>query len=69
MSIEGDQVTMDWTGCDPAPIASWGFARPALQSATYDGTMHCFPELDPARRAPGAADRSGPGLTYMAVSN
>jgi N-methylhydantoinase B len=47
MSIEGDQVTMDWTGCDPAPIASWGFARPALQSATYDGTMHCFPELAP----------------------
>jgi N-methylhydantoinase B len=47
MTIEGDHVTMDWTGCDPAPIASWGFARPALQSATYDGTMHCFPELAP----------------------
>ena len=47
MTIEGDQVTMDWTGCDPAPIASWGFARPALQSATFDGTMHCFPELAP----------------------
>jgi N-methylhydantoinase B len=47
MTIAGDQVTMDWTGCDPAPIASWGFARPALQSATYDGTMHCFPELAP----------------------
>lgn len=47
MTIDGDQVTMDWTGCDPAPIASWGFARPALQSASYDGTMHCFPELAP----------------------
>ena len=47
MTIDGDQVTMDWTGCDPAPVASWGFARPALQSATYDGTMHCFPELAP----------------------
>jgi N-methylhydantoinase B len=47
MTIDGDQVTMDWTGCDPAPIASWGFARPALQSATFDGTMHCFPELAP----------------------
>jgi N-methylhydantoinase B len=47
MTIDGDQATMDWTGCDPAPIASWGFARPALQSATYDGTMHCFPELAP----------------------
>jgi N-methylhydantoinase B len=47
MTIDGDQVTVDWTGCDPAPVASWGFARPALQSATYDGTMHCFPELAP----------------------
>jgi N-methylhydantoinase B len=47
MTIEGDQVTMDWTGCDPAPIASWGFARPALLSASFDGTMHCFPELAP----------------------
>jgi N-methylhydantoinase B len=47
MTIEGDQVTVDWRGCDPAPVASWGFARPALQSAVYDGTMHCFPELAP----------------------
>jgi len=47
MTIEGDQVTVDWTDCDPAPVASWGFARPALQSAVYDGTMHCFPELAP----------------------
>ena len=47
MTIEGDQVTVDWTECGPAPIASWGFARPALQSAVYDGTMHCFPELAP----------------------
>jgi N-methylhydantoinase B len=47
MTIAGDQVTLDWTGSGPAPLASWGFARPALQSATYDGTMHCFPELAP----------------------
>jgi N-methylhydantoinase B len=47
LTIEDDSVTVDWTGCDPAPIASWGFARPALQSAVYDGTMHCFPELAP----------------------
>jgi len=47
MTIDGDQVTFDWTDCGPAPIASWGFARPALLSATYDGTMHCFPELAP----------------------
>jgi N-methylhydantoinase B len=47
MTIDGDTVKVDWTGCGPAPIASWGFARPALQSAVYDGTMHCFPELAP----------------------
>lgn len=47
MTISGDQVTVDWTDCGPAPIASWGFARPALQSAVYDGTMHCFSELAP----------------------
>jgi N-methylhydantoinase B len=47
MTIDGDDVTMDWTECGPAPIASWGFARPALLSATFDGTMHCFPELAP----------------------
>ncbi len=47
MTIDGDQATLDWSECDPAPVASWGFARPALLSATYDGTMHCFPELAP----------------------
>ncbi len=47
MTIEGDQVTFDWTDSDPAPAASWGFARPALLSANFDGTMHCFPELAP----------------------
>jgi N-methylhydantoinase B len=47
MTIAGDQVTLDWSDSGPAPLASWGFARPALQSATYDGTMHCFPELAP----------------------
>ncbi len=47
MTIDGDQVTIDWSNCGPAPKASWGFARPALLSATFDGTMHCFPELAP----------------------
>jgi N-methylhydantoinase B len=47
LTIQGDQASFDWTDCDPAPVASWGFARPALLSATYDGTMHCFPELAP----------------------
>jgi N-methylhydantoinase B len=45
--IEGDQATLDFTDSDDAPIGSWGFARPALLSAAYDGTMHCFPELTP----------------------
>jgi N-methylhydantoinase B len=47
MTIAGDQATLDWSESDPAPVASWGFARPALLSASYDGTMHCFPELAP----------------------
>jgi N-methylhydantoinase B len=47
MTIAGEQVTIDWTESGPAPVASWGFARPALLSATFDGTMHCFPELAP----------------------
>jgi N-methylhydantoinase B len=47
MRIEGDQVTFDFTGSDAAPISPFGFARPALLSAVYDGTMHCFPDLIP----------------------
>jgi N-methylhydantoinase B len=47
LTIDGDQVTIDWSDSGPAPKASWGFARPALLSATFDGTMHCFPELAP----------------------
>ncbi len=47
LTIAGDTPTLDWSASDPAPVASWGFARPALLSANYDGTMHCFPELAP----------------------
>lgn len=47
MTIKGSDVTIDWSGCDGAPKGSWGFTRPALLSATYDGTMHCFPHLTP----------------------
>src|SRR5204862_3597443 len=36
MTIEGDQVTVDWSDSGPAQVASRGFARPALQSAVYD---------------------------------
>lgn len=47
LTIEGDRCTLDFSGSDPQPRSSWGFARPALLSATYDGTMHSFPFLAP----------------------
>ena len=47
MTIDGDQVTFDFSKSDPAPISPFGFARPALLSSVYDGTMHCFPHLVP----------------------
>ena len=47
MTIAGDQVTFDFSKSDPAPISPFGFARPALLSSVYDGTMHCFPHLVP----------------------
>ena len=47
MTLQGDKVTLDFTGSDPAPRASWGFARPALLSAVYGGTMFYFPHLAP----------------------
>jgi len=47
MRIEGDQVTFDFRGSDPAPRGPFGFPRPALQSAVYDGTLHCFSHLSP----------------------
>ncbi len=45
--IEGDAVTVDWTECDDAPKGPTGLTLPALSSATYDGTLHCFPHLVP----------------------
>ena len=45
MTIKGGELTLDWTGSDPAPISSWGFPLPALLSASYCGTMFAFPEL------------------------
>ena len=47
MTIADDQVTFDFSESDPAPISPFGFARPALLSSVYDGTMHCFPHLVP----------------------
>jgi N-methylhydantoinase B len=45
--VEDDVATFDFTKSDPAPIGVFGFARPALQAAVFDGTMHCFPGLTP----------------------
>lgn len=47
MTIRGEQVTFDFRESDPAPVGVFGFSRPALLAAVYDGTMHCFPELKP----------------------
>lgn len=45
--INGDRVTVDWTESDDAPVGPAGLTLPALSSATYDGTLHCFPHLVP----------------------
>jgi N-methylhydantoinase B len=47
MTIKDGAVTFDFTQSDPAPIGVFGFSRPALLAAVFDGTMHCFPELKP----------------------
>ncbi len=47
MTIDGDAVTFDFTGSDEAPIGPFGFPRPSLETAVYDGTLHCFPYLAP----------------------
>ncbi len=47
MTIEGGHARFDFTKSDPAPIGVFGFSRPALLAAVFDGTMHCFPELKP----------------------
>jgi N-methylhydantoinase B len=44
---KGADITLDYTGSDPAPKGSWGFPRPALLSAGYAGTVHYFPHLAP----------------------
>ena len=45
--IKGDRVTVDWTESDPAPKGPAGLTLPGLLSATYDGTLNCFPHLAP----------------------
>jgi len=47
MRISGNKVTFDYTGSDPAPVGPFGFPRASLETAVYDGTLHCFPQLAP----------------------
>ncbi len=45
--IQGDKVTIDWSESDPAPKGPAGLTRPGTLSATFDGTLNCFPHLAP----------------------
>ena len=47
MTITGDEATFDFTDSDKAPMGPFGFPRPSLDTAVYDGTLHCFPHLSP----------------------
>ena len=47
LTITDGEATFDFSQSDPAPIGVFGFARPALLAAVFDGTMHCFPDLKP----------------------
>lgn len=50
MTIAGDRVTFDFRGSDPAPRGPFGFPRGSLETAVFDGTLHCFPHLSPLNR-------------------
>src|SRR5438876_363893 len=45
--VNGDRAIGAWTESDDAPVGPSGLTPPALSSATYDGTLHCFPHLVP----------------------
>jgi N-methylhydantoinase B len=46
LTIDGDQVTYDFTGSDVV-FGPAGVSYPALHSASFDGTLHIFPHLAP----------------------
>jgi N-methylhydantoinase B len=50
MTIEGENVTFDYRGSDRAPRGPFGFPRGSLETAIFDGTLHCFPYLAPLNR-------------------
>ena len=43
----GDRVTFDYRSSDDAPMGPFGFPRASLETAVFDGTLHCFPQLAP----------------------
>ena len=47
LTVKGDQLTFDWTGTDPQPMASWGCSRATLLGANFLAFMITFPELFP----------------------
>lgn len=63
MTIAGDQVSFDFTGSDSAPRGPFGFPRASLETAVYDGTLHCFPHLAPLNHglSQSVAIKSTPG--------
>jgi N-methylhydantoinase B len=58
LTIDGDRASIDFTESDRQPIGVFGFARPALLAAVYDGTLHCFPELKPQTMGSSALSKS-----------
>ena len=46
-TIEGDRASFDYRGSDAAPVGPFGFPRASLETAVFDGTLHCFPQLAP----------------------
>ena len=47
LTIEGDRASFDYRGSDAAPVGPFGFPRASLETAVFDGTLHCFPQLAP----------------------
>jgi N-methylhydantoinase B len=63
MTINGGSVSFDFRESDPAPVGPFGFPRASLETAVYDGTLHCFPHLAPLNHGLSRAIeiRSTPG--------
>ncbi|MDE0201551.1 MAG: hydantoinase B/oxoprolinase family protein, partial [Rhodospirillaceae bacterium] len=47
LTVEGDRASFDFRESDAAPVGPFGFPRASLETAVFDGTLHCFPQLAP----------------------